>query len=190
MVQANDKLKAALMAAQALNQRAKTEKQAKEEEKERKLCEDRERASAVAEAKAEKLKLEAQAKAAAKAAKKPTSADVFPLWADAMKEAFGPDYVVANWTVKERTLVTEMLKLYELEIVQKMAVRFVKSWKERSAKKKLQGMPGIGLLWAMKSDLHGEVMGLTRNAAMKSERLAADEHDASKAESSPTVGWG
>ncbi|MFA4971193.1 MAG: hypothetical protein WC683_01180 [bacterium] len=66
------------------------------------------------------------------------------------------------WTVWQKRLVRKLLNAYGPTLVEKAIVHYCATWPQRVAASggRLGGIPGIGLLWKIRTDVFAEVQGM------------------------------
>lgn len=116
------------------------------------------------------------------------------LFGELLRERYGEDFIVADWTVKQRVLVKQMFTQYGAQLTVKAVRYFHEEWDyiTLSSKGRIGGTPTLNLLWGMREQVFADVQTgvmsfrekLSSSPAMKDEYKAPGGDD-----SSPKVGW-
>lgn len=116
---------------------------------------------------------------------KPVTATQVEAWFKAgLQELYGPTFVVARWTVKEKALAKRLLEDYGPELVDKAIKAYCQDWEGlvKRSRGRLNGTPTFGLFWAMRNEIFGSVQVGKRQVAAKNSDEYTDD-------GSPDAGW-
>ena len=117
-----------------------------------------------------------------------TSRSTEALFKAMLKEYFGSSFRVAVWGVKERTLAKRMSEMYGADLMTKAVRHYFETWDDRVAKSngRLRGVPTMGLMWAMKDQLFGEIQMSHRP---KKGEVKASSRDSDEYSSGNIIEW-
>lgn len=122
------------------------------------------------------------------------SKDVEGWFRDGIAEIAGRRYLTSAWGPKERTLAINLLKHYGDALVEKAVKWFCSNWDDLVVQsqrngRKLEGMPTVNLLWALREMVFGAVQ--TSGRKPKPKNIPAKESDEYREteEEIPTIGW-
>ena len=115
---------------------------------------------------------------------KPNATQVEAWFKEGLRELYGPTFVVARWTVKEKSLAKRMLEDYGSDLVHKAIISYCQDWDQlvNRSRGRLNGTPTFGLFWAMRNEIFGSVQVGKRQVAAKNSDEYTDD-------GSPDAGW-
>jgi len=116
------------------------------------------------------------------------STSVFYWFKDALLRLNGKQFIISPWTVKQKKLAKDLLKIYGAPLVKKAVDWFCDNWGEivDKSRGRLRGAPSIGLLWSMREMVFGEVQGAHNGRRRPSGGRGFDEW---KDDGGNVVGW-
>jgi len=117
--------------------------------------------------------------------KAPTANDVERWFNDALIKTNGPDFITPRWTGKEYKLAKVLLQDYGPDLVGKAVIYICEKWDDivQKSRGRLMGKPSIDLLWAMRSQIFGEVQDTRKR------RRSKDSDEFNEDTKTPNVGW-
>jgi hypothetical protein len=135
-----------------------------------------------------KLKLEPAPKIAPKPPKPVNATDVERWMREGILELYGDSFIIAKWTVKQKTLAKKLLSIYGAKMTETAVRMYCKEWPEMVANSngRVKGQPTINLLWALKDRVFAEVQGAdafhTKISKKNSDEFVEDD-------GTPDIGW-
>lgn len=114
-----------------------------------------------------------------------TSTQVEKWFAEGVRGIYGPSFVIARWTVAQRTLAKRLLDEYGADLVEKAIISHCKGWEAmvKRSRGRLVGAPTLGLFWSMRETVFAEVQVGKRQVAAKNSDEYTDD------DGSPDAGW-
>jgi len=106
-------------------------------------------------------------------------------WRASMKSAF--DVAPEKWGGAENALASRLVKEHGFDRAVELVRHFIGTWEAR--RRQEETLPGLKLLWVMRTDLIAELEGKKKAPKSKQERLAAGEYSEAGAQNCPEVGW-
>jgi hypothetical protein len=113
-----------------------------------------------------------------------TATQVEAWFKEGLCELYGPTFIVAKWTLKDKALGKRLLSEYGADLVQKAIKSYCQDWDQlvKRSRGRLNGTPTLGLFWAMRNEIFGSVQVGKRQVAAKNSDEYTDD-------GSPDAGW-